>query len=109
MTKKRARAKTLGDFIILTTQQIGKGSFATVYKGFRRADKKSVAIKVISRSRLTEKLLNSVQFEIDTLRKIQHSNIIRLYDFKVGVFDDDDDEGWVGLGWLDASIDGGGN
>lgn len=86
MTKK-TKAKSLGEFIILMDFKLGKGAFGSVHKGFRKSDKKTVAVKVLSRNQIqqSEKLLKSVQIEIDTLLKIQHPNIIQLYDFKVGL------------------------
>ncbi|SCV04140.1 LAME_0H16072g1_1 [Lachancea meyersii CBS 8951] len=66
-------------------QEIGKGSFATVYKG-RLASKGAdstdfVAIKAVSRSKLkNKKLLENLEIEIAILKKIKHPHIVGLMD-----------------------------
>ncbi|SCU93571.1 LADA_0G03818g1_1 [Lachancea dasiensis] len=66
-------------------QEIGKGSFATVYKG-RLAAKGGgtndfVAIKAVSRSKLkNKKLLENLEIEIAILKKIKHPHIVGLMD-----------------------------
>lgn len=72
-------AKKLGQYILIKTK-IGTGSFAEVYKGYRKKDKLPVAIKVISRSKLNDKLMNSLEFEISILKKLNHEHIIKLFD-----------------------------
>ncbi|ORY00275.1 Pkinase-domain-containing protein [Basidiobolus meristosporus CBS 931.73] len=61
-------------------QEIGRGSFATVYKGKRKDTKTPVAIKSVLRSKLTRKLLESLESEISILKAIQHPNIVGLVD-----------------------------
>ncbi|SCV00747.1 LANO_0F08394g1_1 [Lachancea nothofagi CBS 11611] len=64
-------------------QEIGKGSFATVYKG-RLVSKGEdstdfIAIKAVSRSKLkNKKLLENLEIEIAILKKIKHPHIVGL-------------------------------
>jgi serine/threonine protein kinase len=78
--KKKVSAKNLGNYI-LVKNMIGKGAYAEVFEGFRRDENKTpVAIKVIPRSKLNDKLMNSLEQEINIMKGIRHANIIRLYD-----------------------------
>lgn len=64
----------------ILTAEIGKGSFATVYKGFHNTTRKAVAIKTVSRSILTHKLLENLESEIAILKALRHKNITELTD-----------------------------
>ncbi|KAG8988763.1 Serine/threonine-protein kinase [Tulasnella sp. 427] len=64
----------------ILTAEIGKGSFATVYKGFHSTTRKAVAIKTVSRSILTHKLLENLESEIAILKALRHKNITELTD-----------------------------
>ncbi|KAF7329578.1 Other ulk ulk protein kinase [Mycena kentingensis (nom. inval.)] len=59
---------------------IGKGSFATVYKGYHEEDHSSVAIKTVSRSKLSPKLFDNLQSEIQILKSLSHRHITKLID-----------------------------
>jgi len=67
-------------------QKLGSGSFATVYKGIKipgdenDSDADTVAIKVITRmsEKLTKKVLENLEMEIQILRTYQHPNIVCL-------------------------------
>ena len=80
--------------------EIGKGSFATVYKGYHSVSRvpvvllnlsqlslqethKQVAIKTVSRSKLTTKLFENLQSEIEILKALSHRHITRLLDIVV--------------------------
>jgi serine/threonine-protein kinase SIK3 len=81
--KKKVSAKNLGNYI-LVKNMIGKGAYAEVFEGFRRNENKTpVAIKVIPRSKLNDKLMESLEQEINIMKGICHANIIRLYDVHV--------------------------
>lgn len=60
--------------------EVGKGSFATVYKGYHSETHKQVAIKTVSRSKLTTKLFENLQSEIEILKALSHRHITRLLD-----------------------------
>ncbi|KIK96084.1 hypothetical protein PAXRUDRAFT_826357 [Paxillus rubicundulus Ve08.2h10] len=59
---------------------IGKGSFATVYKGYHEETHQQVAIKSVRRDILTAKLLDNLQSEIEILKSLSHRHITRLID-----------------------------
>ncbi|KAJ2845104.1 Serine/threonine-protein kinase, partial [Coemansia erecta] len=75
----RQRASVvIGDYEL--GQQIGKGSFATVYKGLNKRTDSLVAIKSVVRSSLTRRLLENLETEINILRTIRHPSIVELID-----------------------------
>lgn len=59
---------------------IGKGSFATVYKGQLRATHQRVAIKTVERGKLNEKLITNLEAEIQILQGMSHDNVVKLID-----------------------------
>ena len=84
---------------------LGKGSFATVYKGyhevclcpslqhrtrvqrsFTQETRQEVAIKTVSRSTLSTKLFENLQSEIDILKSLSHRHITKLIDIVVRSF-----------------------
>ncbi|KAG0050369.1 Serine/threonine-protein kinase ulk2, partial [Linnemannia elongata] len=71
-------ATQVGDYIV--EYEIGRGSFATVYKGHHRLTKEPVAIKSVLRSKLTKKLLENLASEINILKGIRHDHIVALVD-----------------------------
>lgn len=80
-TNKKKRTKTLkGEYTILKDRELGRGSYAVVYEGYRNKDQKTLAIKVISMAKLDKKLLSNLEIEIETMRNCKHENIIELYD-----------------------------
>ncbi|KAF9515058.1 hypothetical protein BS47DRAFT_1391977 [Hydnum rufescens UP504] len=62
------------------TNEIGKGSFATVYRGYHVKNRNAVAVKTISRAILTTKLLDNLESEINILKSLDHAHITRLKD-----------------------------
>ncbi|WVO15011.1 serine/threonine-protein kinase ATG1 [Cryptococcus depauperatus] len=68
----------IGNYVM--GSEIGRGSFATVYKGYRSKTKVPVAIKAVSRQKLTAKLLENLESEINILKVINHRNIVALTD-----------------------------
>ncbi|KAF9314265.1 Serine/threonine-protein kinase [Podila horticola] len=71
-------ATQVGDYIV--EYEIGRGSFATVYKGHHKTTKEPVAIKSVLRSKLTKKLLENLASEINILKGIRHDHIVALVD-----------------------------
>ncbi|KAG0667801.1 Serine/threonine-protein kinase [Maudiozyma exigua] len=63
-------------------KEIGKGSFAIVYRGHLTIDINShIAIKVVSKNKLkNKKLLENLEIEIAILKKIKHNHIVSLID-----------------------------
>lgn len=70
---------SIGDFRV--GDVIGKGSFATVYKGFHK-DGSLVAIKSVNMLKLNKKLKDNLYSEIDILKTLQHPHIVALIDCK---------------------------
>lgn len=63
--------------------EIGKGSFATVYKCIDTTNNKAVAIKSVYRSKLkSKKLLENLEIEIQILKSMKHPHIVGLLDYK---------------------------
>ncbi|KAF9078624.1 kinase-like domain-containing protein [Rhodocollybia butyracea] len=60
--------------------EIGKGSFATVFKGYHEETHKQVAIKTVKRDKLSTKLFENLQSEIQILKLLSHRHITRLID-----------------------------
>ncbi|KAL0485239.1 autophagy-related protein ATG1 [Acrasis kona] len=74
-----SKVKSLGEYLLFNKKLIGKGQFAEVYEGIKRNNDHPVAIKIIQRSRLNDKLMSSLELETNIMRKIEHPNIIRLF------------------------------
>ncbi|GAA96795.1 uncharacterized protein L969DRAFT_79771 [Mixia osmundae IAM 14324] len=68
----------IGPFTI--AEEIGRGSFATVYRGYHTMTKHPVAIKAVNRGKLTPKLLENLESEIRLLKGIAHPNVVELVD-----------------------------
>ncbi|THU83643.1 Pkinase-domain-containing protein [Dendrothele bispora CBS 962.96] len=62
----------------VVSTEIGKGSFATVYKGYHEDSRKQVAIKAVKREKLSPKLLDNLQSEIHILKALSHRHITKL-------------------------------
>ncbi|SCU87735.1 LAMI_0D07272g1_1 [Lachancea mirantina] len=83
--QQQQRRLTIADKYVLEAE-IGKGSFATVYKGRlidnnETKNKDSIAVKVVSRTKLkNKKLLENLEIEIAILKKIKHPHIVGLMD-----------------------------
>ncbi|PWZ00417.1 kinase-like protein [Testicularia cyperi] len=66
----------IGDFVL--ENEIGKGSFAVVHRGYRVSPRQPVAVKVVTRKKLTPKLMDQLEAEIAILKAIHHPNIVEL-------------------------------
>lgn len=61
--------------------EIGKGSFAVVYKCLNNSTHQNVAIKSIIRSKLkSKKLIENLEIEISILKSMKHPHIVSLHD-----------------------------
>lgn len=65
-------------------KELGSGAFSVVKEGTHKASGYSFAIKVVTKSKLTDEDTAALQDEIAVLQELLHPNIIRLYD----VFDE---------------------
>jgi len=77
MSKKKISIP-IGKYIL--TEIIGKGSFSIVYKASHIETNELFAIKVVSLKKLSKKIIDSVENEINIMLKINHDNIIRLHE-----------------------------
>ncbi|KAN0114315.1 Protein kinase-like domain containing protein [Russula decolorans] len=77
-SSRHAEDDELRPYVIVS--DLGKGSFATVYKGYNEESRHEVAIKTVSRSNLSTKLVENLQSEIDILKSLSHRHITKLID-----------------------------
>lgn len=61
-------------------EQIGKGSFAVVWKAKNLKDGRLAAVKEIPTERLNDKLAESLESEVAVLLRAKHPNIVELWD-----------------------------
>lgn len=59
---------------------LGEGSFAVVRKGIKKTTGEEVAIKIIDKSNLETDDQIALQLEVEILSKIDHPNIVKLYE-----------------------------
>ncbi|XP_065644507.1 serine/threonine-protein kinase ULK3 isoform X2 [Hydra vulgaris] len=65
------------------TEKLGQGSYATVYKAFRKGNLRDVvAIKCIKKSSLSKKSTENLVREIEILKSLNHEHIVKLKDFE---------------------------
>lgn len=74
----------VGDYIILK-KRIGRGAFSTIYKGYNKYTRKTVAVKEISLETVN-KYEKSLRRETEIMKKLNHPNIVKLYET---IIDDD--------------------
>lgn len=71
----------LRDFIL--TERLGSGTYATVYKAFRKTDcREAVAVKVVSKKTLNKTSMENLLTEIEILKTVRHPHIVQLKDFQ---------------------------
>jgi serine/threonine-protein kinase ULK/ATG1 len=82
-----ANLKVVKDFRINLNQELGRGTFATVYRGFRTTEpNKALAFKVIDREKAVKNFHKDKEMmeryqnnEIQILKKIKHKNIVEFF------------------------------
>lgn len=77
-SRRRAGDKVVGSFSI--EDEIGKGSFATVFRGTHKNSGALVAIKSVNLSKLNKKLKENLYCEIEILKGLHHPHIVALID-----------------------------
>ncbi|KAF9452103.1 Pkinase-domain-containing protein [Macrolepiota fuliginosa MF-IS2] len=77
-TRRTGSDEELRPYVIVS--DIGKGSFATVYKGYHEETHHQVAIKTVVTDKLSSKLFENLQSEIQILKSLSHRHITRLID-----------------------------
>jgi len=73
-------AKTLGNYVLLKEKAIGSGAYADVYEGYHKDTKEKVAIKVIPRNKLNDRLMRNLESEINVMKKIKSDFVIKLFE-----------------------------
>ncbi|KAK7204730.1 kinase-like domain-containing protein [Myxozyma melibiosi] len=68
----------IGDYSI--GKEIGKGSFAMVFKGVHTKTGTPVAVKAVLRSKLKKRLLENLETEIEIMKTLTHPHIVQLYE-----------------------------
>ena len=63
-------------------EKIGEGAFSKVKLGIHIATKKKITIKIISKFKLTKNEEIRLKREIQILNKLNHTNIIKIYEIK---------------------------
>lgn len=79
--KMSDKMKEWRDYMI-STESIGRGMFSKVYYGYNKHTKQEIALKKILFDRLENKVKDRIVTEINILQKVNHKNIIKLYDYK---------------------------
>ncbi|KAM6302310.1 serine/threonine-protein kinase ULK3 isoform 2-T2 [Podargus strigoides] len=71
----------LDEFIL--TERLGAGTYATVYKAYRKRDTREVvAIKCVNKRSLNRASVENLLTEIEILKTIRHPHIVELKDFQ---------------------------
>jgi len=69
------------DFIL--TEKLGSGSYATVYKGYKKGNTREiVAVKCVKKSSLKKSSSDNLVREIEILKSLDHEHIVKLKDFQ---------------------------
>ena len=67
---------------IINRKSIGKGSYSKVYQGYHKETKVEIAMKKILFNKLQSGVKDKVISEINILQKMNHDNIMKLYEYK---------------------------
>uniref|UniRef100_A0A3B3X2W7 Serine/threonine-protein kinase ULK3 n=1 Tax=Poecilia mexicana TaxID=48701 RepID=A0A3B3X2W7_9TELE len=71
----------LADFIL--TERLGSGTYATVYKAYRKGNSREVvAVKVVGKKTLNKASTENLLTEIEILKTVRHPHIVQLKDFQ---------------------------
>ncbi|MBN3314122.1 ULK3 kinase, partial [Atractosteus spatula] len=71
----------LSEFIL--TERLGSGTYAAVYKAYRKKDSREVvAVKVVGKKSLNKASMENLLTEIEILKTVRHPHIVQLKDFQ---------------------------
>ncbi|XP_058012596.1 serine/threonine-protein kinase ULK3 isoform X3 [Ahaetulla prasina] len=71
----------LEDFLL--TERLGSGTYATVFKAYRKKNTREVvAIKCVSKKNLNKASVENLLTEIEILKNVRHPHIVELKDFQ---------------------------
>ena len=71
--------RDIKDYYDLTTTELGKGSYGKVVLGTMKQVKLKRAVKIIDKSKVSN--VDRFKFEVEIMKKLDHPNILRLYDY----------------------------
>ncbi|XP_038077303.1 serine/threonine-protein kinase ULK3-like [Patiria miniata] len=81
MATSSVKQPKLNGFVF--TEKLGSGSYATVYKAYRKGQQREVvAIKCVLKSSLSKNSVENLLTEIEILKRIRHEHIVELKDFQ---------------------------
>lgn len=67
-----------GEFILDRSEQLGKGSYGTVYRGYRIRPGQKLEPIAIKEAYIIQQIMK----EIKTLEILEHPNIVKYYDYR---------------------------
>ena len=76
--------RDIKNYYDLSPEELGKGSYGKVVLGIMRQVKVKRAVKIIDKSKVSN--VDRFRFEVEIMKKLDHPNILRLYDY----FEDQD-------------------
>ena len=74
------KSSKLEDYKICYDKLLGKGATAQVYYGINIKTKSSVAVKIIAKKKVEDKILLYITKELENLRRVEGPNIVQLFD-----------------------------
>lgn len=75
-SKQETSIKSVYEF----KEKLGTGSFATVKKVQRKADKEVFAVKIIRKNKLNKEELSVVHDEVEIMQRVEHKHCVRLFE-----------------------------
>ena len=67
--------------MVYLTKLLGKGSYAEVYEGLDKDTKESVAVRIVSKLKLSAHITEYIYNEGEIWIKLIHPNVLKLYSF----------------------------
>lgn len=71
--------RNINDYYTLTEDKLGKGSYGEVKLGYLKNTKLKRAIKIIDKAKVRN--VKRFRFEIEIMMKLDHPNVLKLYDY----------------------------
>jgi calcium-dependent protein kinase len=72
------------EYYVLDTVVLGEGAYGKVFKCVNRRTMEERAVKIVEKSRMSQKEKIRLKYEINILKNLVHPSIVRLYE----VFED---------------------
>jgi calcium-dependent protein kinase len=77
-------SEKFNEFYVLDTVVLGEGAYGKVFKCINRRTMEERAVKIVEKSRMSQKEKIRLKYEINILKNLVHPSIVRLYE----VFED---------------------